>query len=144
MSDGVGALRLTLDDFYTQNLPKSITKPYKIVFACSYAAYDMLTEISASLNKIKNLTVEVHPVKSEYWGQDITVAGLITTDDLIRTVKNLECDIVVIPSVMLRPYSEDFLDGRNLTYVKEQSGKSFFVQQNIYSLKEVINFVEML
>lgn len=141
LSDGVGALRLTLDDFYTHKLPKSIKKPYKIVFACSYAAYDMLNEISVSLNKIKNLTVEVHPVKSEYWGQDITVAGLITTDDLIRTVKDVECDTVVIPSVMLRPYSEDFLDGKNLTYVKEQSGKSFFVQQNIYSLKEVIDFI---
>lgn len=60
----------------------------------------------------KNLTVQVCPVKSNYWGQDITVAGLITTEDLIRTVKDVECDVVVIPSVMLRPYTEDFLDGK--------------------------------
>ena len=94
------------------------------VFACSYAAYEMLNEVSQSLNKIKNLTVEVCPVKSEYWGQDITVAGLITTEDLIRTVKNVDCDEVIIPSVMLRPYSEDFLDGKTLTYVKEQTNKN--------------------
>ena len=48
------------------------------------------------------------PCKIKLLGQDITVAGLITTDDLIRTVKDVDCDIVVIPSIMLRPYTEDF------------------------------------
>ena len=144
LDDGVGALRMTLDDFYTHKLPESVSKPFKLVFACSYAAKDMLYEAAQVLNKIKNLTVEVHPVKSNYWGQDITVAGLITTDDLVRTVKDVDCDIVVIPSVMLRPYSEDFLDGKNLDYVKEQSNKNFFVQKNIYSLKEVVDYISAI
>ena len=144
LDDGVGALRLTLDDFYKIKLPKSVSKPYKIVFACSYAAKDMLIEISQKLNNIKNLAVEIHPVKSNYWGQDITVAGLITTDDLIKTVKDINCDMVIIPSVMLRPYSEDFLDGKNLDYVKEQTNKNFFVQKNIYSLQEVVKFIKTI
>lgn len=141
LEDGVGALRMTLDDFYTHKLPKKVSKPFKLVFACSYAAKDMLFEVAQVLNKIENLEVSIHPVKSNYWGQDITVAGLITTEDLIRTVKDVDCDMVVIPSVMLRPYSEDFLDGKNLDYVKEQSNKNFFVQKNIYSLKEVVDFI---
>ena len=144
LDDGVGALRMTLVDFYCHKLPKSITKPYKLVFGCSYAAKDMLNEVCVSLNKIKNLTVEVCPVKSEYWGQDITVAGLITTEDLIRTVKDVDCDEVIIPSIMLRPYSEDFLDGKTLSYVKEQTNKNFFVQDNIYSLKEVVDYIKTL
>ncbi len=144
LDDGAGSLRMTLDDFYTHKLPKSLSKPYKMVFACSYAAKNMLSEVAETLNKIKNLEIEVRPVKSEYWGHDITVAGLITTEDLIRTVKDADCDIVVIPSVMLRPYSEDFLDGKTLSYVKEQTNKNFFVQQNIYSLKEVVEFIKTL
>ena len=141
LDDGVGSLRITLDDFKKRELPKSISHPYKIVFACSYAAKNMLQEVARKLNKIKNLTVEVFPVKSNYWGQDITVAGLITSDDLIRTVKDVDCDVVMIPTVMLRPYTEDFLDGHNLTYVKEQTGKNFYVQQNIYSLQEVVDYI---
>ena len=144
LDDGVGSLRMTLEDFKKHTLPKEISKKYKMVFACSYAAYKMLQEVAKKFNKVKNLTVEVRPVKSNYWGQDITVAGLITTDDLIRTVKDVDCDKVVIPSVMLRPYTEDFLDGRNLDYVRKESGKSFFVQQNIYSLKEVVDFVKTI
>jgi putative radical SAM enzyme (TIGR03279 family) len=144
LEDGVGSLRMTLDDFYSQNLPKSISKPYTICFACSYAAKQMFEEISQELNKIKNLSVKINPVKSEYWGQDITVAGLITTDDLIKTVKNETCDIVVIPSIMLRPYSQDFLDGKNLDYVKAQTNKKFLVQKNIYSLKEIVDFIKSI
>lgn len=144
LDDGVGALRLTYDDFKKIKLPKKISKPYKLVFACSYAAKDMLEKVAQKLLKIKNLDVKVCPVKSFYWGEDITVAGLITTDDLINTVKNEKCDIVVIPSVMLRPYTQDFLDGKNLDYVKEKSGRNFLVQQNIYSLKEVIDFINMI
>lgn len=144
LDDGVGALRLTYDDFKKLKLPKSVSKPYKIIFACSYAAKNMLEKVSEKLSKIKNLTVEAHPVKSNYWGEDITVAGLITSDDLIDTVKNIDCDTIIIPTVMLRPYSEDFLDGKNLDYVRKKSGKNFFIQKNIYSLKEVVEFIERI
>ena len=144
LDDGVGALRLTYDDFKRLKLPDKISRPYKIIFACSYAAKDMLEKAALRLRKIKNLEVKICPVKSEYWGQDITVAGLITTEDLIRTVKNETCDVVIIPSVMLRPYSEDFLDGKNLDYVRAKTGKNFFVQKNIYSLNEVVEFVKQI
>lgn len=144
LDDGVGSLRFTLENFNRLKLPKKISAPFKMIFACSYAAKNMFYEISQKLNKIKNLTVEIRPVKSSYWGENITVAGLITTDDLIRTVKDTDGDIVVVPSIMLRPYTEDFLDGKSLTYVKEQTGKEFFVQQNIYSLEEVVEFIKNL
>lgn len=141
LDDGVGALRMLEDDFKAQELPKALKEPLKMSFAASYAAKNTFEKIAKELNKIKNLTVTVDPVKSLYWGQDITVAGLITTDDLIRTVKDLDVDIVVIPSVMLRPYSEDFLDGKTLTYVKEQTGKDFQVVKDIYSFKETADYL---
>lgn len=141
LEDGVGALRMLLDDFKSSALPKLIKKPLKISFAASYAAKYAIEKIAKDLNKIKNLTVTVNPVKSNYWGQDITVAGLITTDDLINTVKDLDTDMVIIPTVMLKPYSEDFLDGRTLTYVKEQTGKEFFVVKDIYSMREIVDYL---
>lgn len=141
LEDGVGSLRMLLDDFKKYKLPQKLSKPLKISFATSYAAKYAIEKIAQKLNKIKNLTVTVNPVKSEYWGRDITVAGLITTDDLIRTVKPIETDVVFIPSVMLRPYSEDFLDGKNLNYVKKETGKEFITVQDIYSMKEVVEFL---
>ena len=142
LDDGVGAIRLLLEDFKQHKLPKKLKKTVKFSFAASYAAKDALSYISKELNKIENLECSVNPVKSDYWGKDITVAGLITTDDLIRTVKDLDVDFVVIPSIMLRPYTEDFLDGKNLDYVKKETGKEFFVVQNIYSMAELVNYIK--
>ena len=141
LEDGVGALRLLLDDFKSRKLPEKLALPLKISFATSYAAKDAIVKIAKKLNKIKNLSVTVNPVKSDYWGDDITVAGLITTDDLIKTVKNLDVDLVIIPSVMLRQYSQDFLDGKNLEYVKKQTNKNFFIVKNIYSMKELVDYL---
>lgn len=141
LEDGVGSIRMLLDDFKSRKLPKKIKTPLKLSFATSYAAKYAIDKISEKLNKIKNLSVTVNPVKSDYWGQDITVAGLITTDDLIKTVKNIDADIVIIPSVMLRQYSEDFLDGKNLSYVKEKTGKEFFIVKNIYSMCEIVDYL---
>lgn len=141
LEDGVGSIRMLLDDFKSRKLPKKIKTPLKLSFATSYAAKYAIDKIAEKLNKIKNLSVTVNPVKSDYWGQDITVAGLITTDDLIKTVKNIDTDIVIIPSVMLRPYSEDFLDGKNLSYVKEKTGKEFFIVKNIYSMAEIVEYL---
>ncbi len=144
LEDGVGAIRILLDDFKKLELPKKIQTPLKISFATSYAAKYAIEKISEKLNKIKNLSVSVNPVKSKYWGEDITVAGLITTDDLINTVKELDSDLIIIPSVMLRPYSQDFLDGKNLDYVKRVTGKDFLVVNNIYSVKEIVDYIASL
>lgn len=141
LDDGVGSLRILLEDFKSRELPKALNKSLKISFASGYAATYALERIAKKLNRIKNLKAVVNPVKSKYWGQDITVSGLITTDDLIRTVKNLDTDLVVIPSVMLKPYSEMFLDGKTLTYVKEQTKKEFLVIKEIYSTKELVDYL---
>ena len=144
LEDGVGSIRCLLEDFKALKLPNAVKKPLKILFATSFAAKTALDEICKKLSKIKNLTTEVIPVKSNYWGQNITVAGLITTDDLIAALKDKSGDFVVIPSVMLRPYSEDFLDGKTLSYVKDKTGKEFFVIQNIYSMSELTEYLKSL
>lgn len=141
LEDGVGALRMLADDYKSQKLPQHLAQPLNVVFATSYAAYDVMNEITSDMNKkIKNLSIKTISVKSEYWGRNITVAGLITSDDLINSVKCEVFDLLVIPSIMLRPYSEDFLDGKNLDYVRKQIDKDIFVIKNNYSVKEFIDY----
>ena len=88
------------------------------------------------------MKVIIKPVKSTYWGENITVAGLITSDDLINSVKNIEADCIIIPAIMLKPYTETFLDGNNLDYVRVKTGKKFFVTKNNYSIAEVIDLIK--
>lgn len=141
LEDGVGSLRTLMDDFDSFELPQKLSQSLSISFACSIAAESAFNYIIKKLNTIENLSATVKPVKSTYWGENITVAGLITSEDLINSVKNIEADYIVIPSIMLKPYSELFLDGKTLSYVKEKTGKNFFLCENNYSIEEVITLI---
>lgn len=142
LDDGVGSLRSLMDDFDTFDLPKKLTKKLKISFACSVAAKSAFEYIASKLNKIVNLECTVHPVKSTYWGKNITVAGLITSDDLANAIKDVKADYIVVPSIMLKPFTNLFLDGNSIDYVIEKTGKKLFVAKNNYSVCEVIDLIE--
>jgi len=141
LDDGVGSLRSLIDDFDTFELPQKLSEPLNICFACSVAAKSAFEYVCNKLSKIENLQVSYKPVISTYWGKNITVAGLITSDDLINTVKDINSDYVVVPSIMLKPYSDLFLDGKSMRDVEEITGKNFFITQNNYSLSEVIDLI---
>lgn len=143
LEDGVGALRLLLDDFNKnkKRLPKNLSKPLDILFATSKLAKPAIDEIAQYLNKINNLKTEVVAVKSNYWGEGISVAGLITSDDLIKAIKPYKPNVVIVPCVMLRPFTQDFLDGKTLEYVKEKTKLEFFVIKDCYSTKEIVDFI---
>ena len=141
LDDGVGSLRTLMDDFDKMILPEKLSKPLKLCFACSVAAKSAFEYISEKLNRICNLKTEVFPVESTYWGDGVTVAGLITSDDLINTVKLTDADYVVVPSIMLKPYTNLFLDGNSMDYVKKKTGKNFYITQNNYSVCEVVELI---
>ena len=141
LDDGVGSLRTIMDDFDTLDLPETIEKSLTICFACSVAAEKAFQYIAKGLNKIENLKVIVKPVKSTYWGKNITVAGLITSEDLINSIKNVDADYVIVPSIMLKPYTNLFLDGNSLDYVKEKTRKHIVVFEDNYSIGEILDLL---
>ena len=141
LDDGVGAIRMLIDDFDSLELPNRVSKPVSLTFAASYAGRSALEYIAKELNKIENLTCDVRAVRSDYWGENITVAGLITSDDLIRTVKDSDADYIVIPSIMLKPFSELFLDGKDLDYVRGETGKEFIIIKEQYSVGELVEWL---
>ncbi len=141
LDDGVGSLRTIMDDFDALDLPEVIDKPLTICFACSVAAEKAFEYIANGLNKIENLKVIVKPVKSTYWGKNITVAGLITSEDLINSINDIEADYVIVPSIMLKPYTNLFLDGNSLDYVKEKTRKNIVVFEDNYSVSEILDLL---
>lgn len=150
LEDGVGALRLLIDDFAIEKkrLPTKVVENKNILFVTSKLAKPSIDTISTSLNKIEGVNSNVMAVDSKYWGDKISVAGLITSEDLIEAVNVsiannllLQGATVLIPSVMLRPFSEDFLDGKTLNYVKQKTGLEFCVIKDYYSTREIVDFI---
>lgn len=149
LEDGVGALRLLMDDFEKtkKKLPSSIKKPKKLTFATTPSASKVMSEIACELNKIENLECDVLTLKNNFFGENVIVAGLITGKDLISQLKlaqqseqNLED--VIIPSIMLRPFTEDFLDNVTVDEVQKETGCKLHPIKDIYSTKEFLKIIK--
>lgn len=146
LEDGVGALRMVLDDFESRkkSLPKEIKKAKKFHFITSVAAGTIFKDITAYLNSnIKNLEISMEIIKSEFWGKDVNVTGLIVGQDIINQLKHKkeEIDTIIIPTIMLKPLTESFLDDLTVTDLKRELECDVLVVEDIYSTKDLINFI---
>jgi hypothetical protein len=120
---------MLLDDIKLQELPDKLSKTVK-TFVCDWhAAKYAIEKIAKKMNKIKKLSVTVILLNLNIGDRILLFAGLITTDDLINTVKELDTDLVIIPSVMLKPYHRIFLTAKLFLTLKKRPGKnSLFVK----------------
>ncbi len=143
LEDGVGSLRCLIDDFNKRikKLHKKVKEKKEYTIACSVSAKEAFIFFAEELNKIENINLQVLPIKSEFWGKDVNVAGLITAKDLINQIKNNSFKNVIIPSVMLRPYTTEFLDGLTIKDVEEQTKTKIHVIKDVYSVKELFKFL---
>ena len=62
-------------------------------------------------NKCTGLVCDVYSIKNEFFGEKITVAGLVTATDIYNQLKDKDLgDTLLIPSSMLRAERDMFLD----------------------------------
>lgn len=142
LEDGVGSLRCLIDDFNKRKkqIPQSIKTRKEYTIACSQSAAGVFEMIEKEI-KTKNLTLQVMPIKSEFWGKDVNVAGLITAQDLIKQLKNNCFKDVIIPSVVLRPYTTEFLDGLTVSDVEKEINAKLHVIEEIYGVNELFEML---
>lgn len=143
LEDGVGALRLLIDDFekMKKKLPEALKTPAEYTFAVSPSAIKVFENIVSHLNKIKNLNCSIVELKNNFFGDNVIVAGLITGNDLINQLKDKNIKNLVIPSIMLRPFTEDFLDNITVASVQKELGCKVYIIKDIYSTAEIINII---
>ena len=70
--------------------------------------------------KYPNLKVDVYPIRNDFFGERITVSGLITGQDLKKQLADQELgDVLLLPNNMLRSGEEVFLDDMTVTELAE-------------------------
>ena len=78
--------------------------------------------------KYPNITSEVIAIKNNFFGEKITVSGLITGQDLIEQLSGRKLgDRLLIPCNMLRSGEDVFLDDITITELSEKLGKEIIV-----------------
>ncbi len=81
-------------------------------------------EVSATkiMDKFQGLELDVVPISNKFFGETITVSGLVTAGgDLISQLKGVEnVDGIIIPKSMLRKDTDIFLDDLSIKDVEEK------------------------
>ena len=151
LENGVGMIRLFREEFAEtlravcadSNSHKRLAEVKRIVtIATGKLAFSVIREAAEKMMQIcPGLIVHVCPIRNDFFGETITVAGLVTGQDLIAQLKERQQageslgETLMIPANMLRSGEQVFLDdvtvqeaeqalGLGVT-VAEPTGQSF-------------------
>ena len=96
----------------------------KISVVTGVAAYHLITEIvDKCKQKWDNLECKVYKIKNNFFGEKITVAGLVTAADIKEQLKGENLgEELLIPAVMLRKEGDMFLDSITLNELSRDLG----------------------
>lgn len=127
IENGVGMIRSMQCEFNDELEFLSeydLTVPRRLSIATGHAAYDFIRSLTDELmRRIPTLDVTVYRITNDFFGKNITVAGLITGTDLYAQLKDKPLgERLVIPSVMLRAEGDMFLDSVTLDELSERLG----------------------
>ena len=125
LENGVGLWRLMHDEsceaLENTKPPQNATK---ISIATGVAAYPLISNIvDTAAETWHNLNCKVYAIKNDFFGNNITVTGLVTGTDIIKQLSGKELgDCLLIPDVMLRHEKDCFLDDVTVEQVSEALG----------------------
>ncbi|MEE1087195.1 MAG: DUF512 domain-containing protein [Schaedlerella sp.] len=130
LENGVGMIRLLVNEF-DEALAETDgdENTRKLSIATGKLAYPYIQKIIDMMKKkFPNTEVYVYPIRNDFFGEMITVSGLITGQDLMNQLKEEELgERLLIPCNMLKADEDIFLDD----YSVEDVEKTLQVELNI-------------
>ena len=114
LENGVGMMRLLQDEVEECLLPAQIYPNVKreLSIATGYSAVGLIEQLTARINEhYPNIRVHIYAIRNDFFGENITVSGLITGTDLIKQLKGVQLgERLLLPINMLRSGENVFLD----------------------------------
>ncbi|HED24039.1 MAG TPA: DUF512 domain-containing protein [Firmicutes bacterium] len=129
LENGVGLLRIFLDELQlVEETAGEKTCKINISLATGLAAETCVKKLAAVLESVNpNLKCRVFKINNRFFGQEVTVAGLLTGSDLIRGLEGREPgDLLIIPSTAVNEKTALFLDGLSLQDLEKKLGIPVF------------------
>lgn len=121
--NGVGMLRSLIDEFESalENAEWEGGERHASM-ATGYLAYDTIKMLSEmAMKRFPQLKCDVYRIRNDFFGESITVTGLITAGDLIAQLKGKSLgDELLISSSMLRRDSDEFLDDLTIPDIEKE------------------------
>lgn len=124
IDNGVGSIRLFLSRFeaaIAQCPTTQVDPPRRYTWVVGNTVERAFAPVVERLNQMTGLTVEMAALRSDYWGQTMTVTGLLTGQDLLAGLGDRDLgDGLLLPSLMLKQGDTRFLDDVTVAAVADQ------------------------
>lgn len=131
IQNGVGMITSLESDFrtelnYLDEYTNDFRAPRRVSLITGVAAYDEIRSIADRLAaRVPGLHVETWRIINRFFGESVTVAGLLTGKDVAEQLRGQELgDELLFPQVMLRADGDLFLDDTTPQWLSEQLGVS--------------------
>ncbi len=120
--NGVGMLRSLADEFHealaiaeAEHLPRTVS------IATGRSPYEFICKLTREAEeKFPGLTCHVYCIRNDFFGETITVTGLITAQDLIAQLKDKPLgEELLLSSSMIRRNDDVFLDDLHIPDVEQ-------------------------
>ncbi len=138
IENGVGMLRSFMDEFDTYLAELSGDRREKEISAATgVLASPYINRMAGDMmEKYPNIKIHVYTIENEFFGKNITVAGLLTGGDIMNQLKGKNLGkALLIPDTLLRDGEDVFLDDLTIADIErtlqtricivQSDGKSF-------------------
>ncbi len=126
LENGVGMWRLLKEEFinaldecdYNSDNKRSVTA------VTGEAAYELIKELcDLAQKRFENININVIKIKNTFFGESVTVAGLLTGQDITAQLNEVDLgDELIIPESALRDGEDVFLDDITVSQLSEALG----------------------
>ena len=137
LENGVGMIRSFLDEFKCGRedvieLAADVVKKRRVSVATGVAAYPMICNSAQSIMTLTD-KVEIFPyeIKNRFFGESITVSGLLTGKDISEQLTGKELgEVLLIPRNALRQGEDVFLCGMTVDELSHKLGVKIRICEN--------------
>ena len=127
LENGVGMIRSFDEDFALGAEDAQVSdKPRTVSIATGVAAYPKMQEYATRVKKTRpQMQTKVYKIINHFFGESITVAGLLTGKDILEQLSGEDLgEVLYIPQNALRAGEETFLCGMTVGELSEKLGIS--------------------
>jgi NifB/MoaA-like Fe-S oxidoreductase len=123
-SNGVGMTRDFIDGWskVQRRLPARMPRPTELTLVCGTLIAPILRRVVDRLNRIAGLQVTLLPLVNQFFGEQVTVSGLLMGQDVVPALKASGAQRVLLPRVMFDHTGARTLDEYSLDRIAAESG----------------------
>ena len=113
--NGVGLLRRFEDEFHAAYRldPDGPCRKRKVIMATGTSVAPFMENLLSTVS-LPGVEVSIQPICNTFFGETVTVSGLLTDQDLLSQLKGASADEILISDSMLRKGDPVFLDDMTL------------------------------